>query len=145
VLAELKVQPVFHKVRIKPGKPLWFGVAENAQRTKVFGLPGNPVSSFVCFQLFVRTALKTLGGQKVDRTASLPSARLSGRFEGVGNRTVYHPAQLSWSTEGPEIECVAWHGSGDLRALAMANALAIFPPSEVACEAGQQVAYQLLD
>ena len=145
VLAELKVQPVFHKVRIKPGKPLWFGVAENAQRTKVFGLPGNPVSSFVCFQLFVRTALKTLGGQKIDRNASLPSARLSSRFEGVGNRTVYHPAWLSWSTEGPEIECIVWHGSGDLRALAMANALAIFPPGEVAYEAGQRVAYQSLD
>ena len=145
VLTEQNVRARFHKVKVKPGKPLWFGVAENAQQTKVFGLPGNPVSSFVCFQVFVRPALKQLGGQQIDPTTSLPFARLSSRFEGVGNRAVYHPAQLSWSEDGPEIECVLWHGSGDLRALSRDNALAIFPPGDTACEAGQSVAYQRLD
>ena len=145
VLEGLGVRPIFHKVRVKPGKPLWFGRAENTRRTLVFGLPGNPVSSFVCFQLFVRPALKKLAGQTVDLSAALPSARLTEPFERVGDRAVYHPAQLTWSGEGPEIECIAWHGSGDLRALAEANALAIFPPSQIVYEAGSRVAYQPLD
>ena len=63
VLADLGVRAVFHKVKVKPGKPLWFGVAPNAKQTKVFGLPGNPVSSFVCFQAFVRPALMQLAGK----------------------------------------------------------------------------------
>lgn len=145
VLSELNVNAVFHKVRIKPGKPLWFGVADNVQQTKVFGLPGNPVSSFVCFEVFVKTALRRLSGQRVVPIDSRPFARLINRFEGVGNRSVYHPARVSWSGDGAEIECILWHGSGDLRALAQANALAIFPPSDIACEAGQSVAYQMLD
>src|SRR5262249_22274153 len=53
VLAELGVRQVFHKVRIKPGQPLWFGVAvAGGVRCCVFGLPGNPVSSMVCCELF---------------------------------------------------------------------------------------------
>ena len=54
VLAELGVSEQFHKVRIKPGKPLWFGVSERPGRnTLVFGLPGNPVSTLVSYRLFV--------------------------------------------------------------------------------------------
>ncbi len=55
VLQELGVEQVFHKVDLKPGKPLWFGVNADTQ-TLVFGLPGNPVSSLVCCELFVRPA-----------------------------------------------------------------------------------------
>ena len=58
VFQELGVRQVFHKVSVKPGKPVWFGVRSEAGRpTLVFGLPGNPVSSLVCFELFVRPAL----------------------------------------------------------------------------------------
>src|SRR5262249_16021782 len=66
-LADLGVRQVFHKVRLKPGKPLWFGVCQKTRGDSaakdtgtvtgdnclVFGLPGNPVSSLVCFELFV--------------------------------------------------------------------------------------------
>ena len=54
VLAEAGVVEVFHKVNLKPGKPLWFGVRGD---TLVFGMPGNPVASLVCFELFVRPAI----------------------------------------------------------------------------------------
>ena len=57
--AELGVTEVFWKVAVKPGKPISFGVREG---TLVFGLPGNPVSSLVCFELFVRPALLALQG-----------------------------------------------------------------------------------
>ena len=141
VLADLGVRAVFHKVKVKPGKPLWFGVAPNAKQTKVFGLPGNPVSSFVCFQAFVRPALMQLAGKIRDPEMQLPTALLRDRFEGIGKRTVYHPARLVRVGDVPEIECVAWHGSGDLRALSEANALAIFPAGDTPCEAGQTVTY----
>ena len=58
VLADLGVEQIFHKLNLKPGKPLWFGVARRGKRpTLVFGLPGNPMSSFVCCELFVRPAI----------------------------------------------------------------------------------------
>ena len=58
-LAEAGVSEVFHKVEMKPGKPIWFGVRESPSNSAcyVFGLPGNPVSSLVCCELFVRTAI----------------------------------------------------------------------------------------
>ena len=56
------VERVFHKVNIKPGKPLWFGVHGTPPARLVFGLPGNPVSSLVCFELFVRPAIGRLAG-----------------------------------------------------------------------------------
>ena len=141
VLADLGVRAVFHKVKVKPGKPLWFGVAPNAKQTKVFGLPGNPVSSFVCFQAFVRPALMQLAGMIEDPEMQLPTALLRDRFTAVGKRTVYHPARLCRVSEVPEIECVPWHGSGDLRALSGANALAIFPAGDTPFEIGQAVSY----
>jgi molybdopterin molybdotransferase len=57
--AELGVEEVLWGVAVKPGKPLWFGVRE---RTLVFGVPGNPVSALVCFELFVRPAVLALQG-----------------------------------------------------------------------------------
>ena len=59
VLEELGVQPHFHKIELKPGKPLFFGTYG---RKLVFGLPGNPVSALVCFELFVRPAIRGLMG-----------------------------------------------------------------------------------
>ena len=62
VLADLGVEQIFHKLNLKPGKPLWFGVARAAgDPTLVFGLPGNPMSSFVCCELFVRPAIAQIG------------------------------------------------------------------------------------
>ena len=64
VLSELGVEQVFHKVALRPGKPLWFGVKDDGERrVLVFGLPGNPVSSFVCFELFARPAIAALSGR----------------------------------------------------------------------------------
>src|SRR5262249_17242528 len=60
VLQELGVRAHFHKVEMKPGKPVFFGTRGE---TLVFGLPGNPVSALVCFELFVRPALRVLMGQ----------------------------------------------------------------------------------
>jgi molybdopterin molybdotransferase len=85
------VEKVFHKVRHKPGKPVWFGVYRRAASapTLVFGLPGNPASSLVCFDLFVRPALSILAGRQSRRrpagVSPLPARRPAGC--GPGNTT----------------------------------------------------------
>lgn len=154
VLAELGVRQVFHKVRIRPGQPLWFGVFEKGKRPssewldspqkeapdlcRVFGLPGNPVSSMVCCELFARTAFRRLMG--IEPAEPVPiAARLSGDQVCKGNRPTYHPAKLEWAAEGPRVAAVRWVGSADLSATAEANALVQFPEGEQTLPAGRLV------
>ena len=96
VLEELGVAVHFRQVRMKPGKPLLFGTKGD---TLVFGLPGNPVSAFVCFELFVRPALRVLAGHADPGpvTTSLPLA------EGIAeanDRPTYRPAKLELGDAG---------------------------------------------
>jgi molybdopterin molybdotransferase len=91
VLAGLGVKQVFHKVNLKPGKPLWFGVKE---QTLVFGLPGNPVSSLVCFELFVRPAIEKLSGRPPKGLPRL-TAKLTQDHKQRGDRPTYWPAVFS--------------------------------------------------
>ena len=80
VLAELGVEQVFHKIALRPGKPLWFGVKDDGERrVLVFGLPGNPVSSLVCFELFVRPAIASLAGRGFTESATI-QAQLESRL-----------------------------------------------------------------
>ncbi len=142
VLAELRVEQVFHKIRLKPGKPLWFGVwndmgSEN--RCLVFGLPGNPVSSFVCFELFVKPAIARLAGRPWTPPHPTRSAKLSTAFQQRGDRATYHPAVLTSSGDGLLVEPIAWKGSADLRGFMGANALAVFPPGERSYAIGETV------
>jgi molybdopterin molybdotransferase len=139
VLAELGVQQVFHKVHLKPGKPLWFGVlARGAVDTLVFGLPGNPVSSLVCFELFVRPAIGRLAGRG-DTSLVEVAAELAVDYLQRGDRPTYFPARLANVDGRHRAEPLRWQGSGDLRSLVQANALAYFPPGERAYRAGETV------
>ena len=130
VLSDLGVAQVFHKVNLKPGKPLWFGTRTADERTTlVFGLPGNPVSSLVCFELFVRPAIAKLAGRS---PSGLPesSARLSAEHRQRGERPSYWPAKLEPSSDGSVVTPLAWKGSGDLRTLTDADCLAFFPAGD---------------
>jgi molybdopterin molybdotransferase len=139
VLAGLGVRPHFHKIEMKPGKPLFFGTAERAAGTTlVFGLPGNPVSSFVCFELFVRPALRRLRGL-VDAGPPVLPAAFAEDFAYRSDRPTYHPALLETSADGWRVRAVPWFGSPDLRGLGRANALAVLPPGEGQYRAGQVV------
>src|SRR5262249_31382256 len=124
VLAELGVEQVFHKVNLKPGKPLWFGMRRGHSTTLVFGLPGNPVSTLVCFELFVRPAIRQLSGCAAIRSGAI-EARLTQEFMHKGGRPTYYPARLEEG--GATVTPLAWQGSADLRAFATANALIHFP------------------
>jgi len=140
VLAELDVRNVFHKVSLRPGKPLWFGVKEATNRkTLVFGLPGNPVSALVCFELFVRPALNKLAA----RTPLQPirqTARLAADYHHQSDRETFHPARQIPGEQGPEVALVPWRGSGDLAALATADVLVAFPAGDHFYAAGDEVA-----
>ncbi len=138
-LVDLGVEPVFHKVAVKPGKPLWFGVAPDRGEkpgTLVFGLPGNPVSGMVCFLLFVRPALEALAGQIPKRT-QLGSFRLGAPYQHRGDRPTYHPARL---VDGRLIP-LDWAGSADLRAVALADGFAAFPAGDRAFEEGEAIPF----
>jgi len=144
VLAANGVEQVFHKVHLKPGKPVWFGIKKDDHGDKlVFGLPGNPVSSLVCFELFVRPALASLAGQDFGsierRTASLAT-----RHSRYSDRPTYFPARLYDHDGQLQVEPLAWKGSADLRTLADANCLALFPPSDHEFVAGSTVEVYLL-
>jgi molybdopterin molybdotransferase len=133
VLQEAGVQPQFHKVEMKPGKPVFFGTRGD---TLVFGLPGNPVSALVCFELFVRPALRRLGGH-AEPGPSVVRAVLAEEFAYRTDRPTYHPALLD--AVGPDwsVRPVPWHGSPDLRGLTKANAFVIFPAGDHRHPAGQ--------
>lgn len=122
------VEQVFHKVRVKPGKPVWFGVlGRRSNSCLVFGLPGNPVSSMVCFELFVRTAIRRLTGQFPAIPQSL-TARLTHSHSHKDDRETYFPAAVEWTVDGPTVRLMNWHGSSDLQSTVDANAMVMFPP-----------------
>jgi molybdopterin molybdotransferase len=117
VLRSLGVRPIFHKVAIKPGKPVWFGVGpERPGRPPalVFGLPGNPVSSLVGFLLFIRPALRILMGRPMMGPPRLP---LDGVVQNDGDRTMLWPVRL----EAGRAVLAAWGGSSNLQALAQVD------------------------
>jgi molybdopterin molybdotransferase len=135
-LEALGVECLFHKVRLKPGKPLWFGIGPDRGEkpgTLVFGLPGNPVSGLVGFLAFVKPALAVLAGKR-QQHPDWHRARLAQRFSHRGDRTTFYPARMAdagsdW--EGaPTIETLPWWGSADLRGVSLADGFAIFAPGD---------------
>jgi molybdopterin molybdotransferase len=151
VFAELNVEQVFHKINLKPGKPLWFGIHRSSPlvprpsslnphpSSLVFGLPGNPVSSLVCFHLFVKPAMSRLAGRQQESLHATVPAKLTRQFDHRGDRPTYHPGKLVDSPEGALVEPTAWHGSADLRGFAGANVLVIFPAGERRYQPGDAV------
>ena len=132
VLGALDVRMVLHKIALRPGKPLWFGVkSAGGHRALVFGLPGNPVSSFVCYELFVRPTIAALAGRGFHGAES-SCGKLNHEFHYKGGRAsclparispplAIHPASAGGSLRAVEI--LPWQGSADLATLARANAL----------------------
>ncbi|MEZ5944662.1 MAG: molybdopterin molybdotransferase MoeA [Planctomycetaceae bacterium] len=124
-LARAGVVEVFHKVALKPGKPIWFGVLKGERPRYVFGLPGNPVSSFVCFELFVKAAIRRWIGLG-DSTPRLKKAKLSQPFRMESNRPTLFPSMVFRNGSEVWVTPSLWKGSFDLRATIESNALAYF-------------------
>ena len=116
VLADLGAEFYFDRVLIQPGQPLVFG---RARDKFFFGLPGNPASTMVTFEIFARAALELLGGQ--DQVwLHMPLAPLARDFRHRLGLTRFLPAHLN--SDASEVTPVDWSGSGDIPALTRANA-----------------------
>lgn len=145
-LADCDVREVFHKVRVKPGKPVWFGVREVEGQAPqlVFGLPGNPVSSMVCFEIFVRPALARLAGRMAENELER-TAIVRNEFAFRSDRPTYHPVHMTWDKDHYTARIVKWTGSSDLAATAAANAMARFEPGERVYQPGERLTVTLWD
>ena len=115
VLRELGVQFHFERVRVQPGQPTAFGTRGNVP---VFGLPGNPGSTLITYQLFARAALELVGGI-TEPLLPLLSARFEAPFRHKLGLTRFLPARLS--QDGQHLRHIPWQGSSDVPALAKAN------------------------
>ena len=141
VLKDEGVDIIFHKVAVKPGKPLLFG---RLGEKLVFGLPGNPVSSFVTFELFVRPAVRRWLGLERE---SLPevSALAEAPFRNRSKRVFYAPG-LAVSTENGVVVCpIQTGGSADLIAFSRANCLVVLPAECGSVPAGARMRALLLE
>ncbi|RIK77695.1 MAG: molybdenum cofactor biosynthesis protein [Planctomycetota bacterium] len=144
VLKSLAVDEVFHKVNLKPGKPLWFGhKVAGTLPTLVFGLPGNPVGSLVCFELFVRPVIAKLSG-RCDIAALRVSATLTKPVAQRGDRPTYFPAAYCETNAYRRVEPLPWQGSADLATLVQANSLLVLPPGDKTYAEGEPVEVHLL-
>jgi molybdopterin molybdotransferase len=135
VLSRLGAEFYFQGVAIRPGKPLVFG---RVQEKFFFGLPGNPVSTFVTFELFVRPAIALLGGRAPEPAVTL-RARLAQPLRQNPALSAFLPARVQAAGGDPVVELVGWQGSGDLVGLAAANCLLVIPPGKAELAPGDWV------
>jgi molybdopterin molybdotransferase len=135
--AELGVREVFWGIAMRPGKPLWFGLRD---ATLVFGLPGNPVSSLVCFHLFVRPALLALQGQK-DPCPRFELGRLARTVRRNAARDDLVRARRTFTDDGTDLEPVGGQESHMIARAAEADALVLVPRGDGEIAAGESVRY----
>jgi molybdopterin molybdotransferase len=136
-LKELGAELFFERVALRPGKPTVFARLPNG--TFVFGLPGNPVSVSVTFNLFARTAISALQGASQTELET-ETAVLGKNVKGAMERESYLPARLGTNSEGQLIaEPLKWGGSSDFIAFARATSLIVVPANTRVVEAGTKL------
>jgi molybdopterin molybdotransferase len=135
VLRGMQTEFYFDAVAIRPGKPAVFG---KCGETFVFGLPGNPVSTMVTFELFVAPAVDLLSGTDA-RSLPLVEARIGERLQEKPGVTHFLPARLDRLGAQLEVKALKWQGSGDVAALSKANCYLVVPADVEKIEAGDTV------
>lgn len=140
-LDEIGAEIFFDEVKIRPGKPIVF-----ARRggTYFFGLPGNPVSTSVTFNVFVRPAIRKMQGDG-SPTLSMVTARLSRSIKDPSSRRSYLPARLYVEDARAIVEPLKWGGSSDLVAFMRANAMIVVPEDVREIAEGEPVEVTVLD
>ena len=133
VLGEFDARFYFDRVLIQPGQPLVFG---SASGKFFFGLPGNPASTMVTFEVFARAAVELLGGE-AEPALHMPFARLTREFRHRPGLTRFLPARLS--DDGAELTPIGWHGSGDVPAMTRANAYLVADPGRAEYPRGEWI------
>ncbi len=140
LLEWLGFEIIFNRVNIRPGAPLIFGVDGSHV---AFGLPGNPLSHFVCFHVFVAAALAKMSGTE---KKSFSIGRLTATLDDEANpRETLSPACCDGRDGEMKLKPLPWSSSGDVKCLAEANALIRVPPNQGSIAAGSQVSFVPLD
>jgi molybdopterin molybdotransferase len=141
VLAELGVEPVFWKIEVKPGGPTAFGLKDGKP---VFSLPGNPVSTLLTFEMFVRPALmRMMGHRKVFRP--LLPATLAHEVRKKPGKTHLLRVRVEADPGGLRVASAGNQQTGILSTLLFADAVAVLPADRAEFRAGETVHVQLLD
>lgn len=137
-LQEAGIRQVFHKVAIRPGKPLWFGIAPGNR--PVFALPGNPVAALICARRFVAPVLLSLSGHPPH--PPLPGARLEAVLPPLGGLVRFVPVRRGDGPRGKSLLFpVSVRGSGDFAGLAHSDGFAEIPEGADSGQAGRRVPY----
>ena len=155
VLEDFQAEFFFTGARIQPGRPIVFGRVITPPRTPVlvgasrprpsqtpekttyfFGLPGNPVSTMVTFELFARPVLEALAGMS-PRKLVFTRARLKSEVKVKTGLKRFLPGVISGEFENAEVELAPWHGSGDIAATARSNCYVVIPPDRERVAAGE--------
>ncbi len=145
ILISLGVKEIFHRVKIKPGKPIWFG--KNEQGKVVFGLPGNPMSCQVGFKIFIEPYIRRFMGLGELRPLYLP---LEKEYKKRGNREEYFSCKLETSKLETSLEAQAlspslipvdFMGSGDITATLYSDGIARRPDNVAVLEKGAMIKF----
>ncbi|HYL61919.1 MAG TPA: gephyrin-like molybdotransferase Glp [Candidatus Methylomirabilis sp.] len=139
VLKEMGAEFYFDAVAIRPGRPAVFGKCGD---TFVFGLPGNPVSTMVTFELFAAPAVDLLSGAE-PRDLPMFEARLAEPLNEKPGVAHFLPARLEQAGTEREVRALKWQGSGDVAALGKANCFLVVPIEKQRIEAGERVEVML--
>ena len=139
VLSEFGAEFYFTGAQIQPGKPIVFGRARDKY---FFGLPGNPVSTMVTFELFAKPMLQALAGVRPAPLIFL-HGRLKAEIKTKTGLQRFLPGRLSGEFEQCQVELARWHGSGDVAATARANCYIVIPPDREQIAAGEWVAVMM--
>ena len=154
VLAEMRAEFFFTGARIQPGRPVVFGRVPwgagafagedplQAANKYFFGLPGNPVSTMVTFELFARPVIEALAGMSA-RPLTFLHARLKSEIRVKGGLKRFLPAILCGQYEDTQAELVPWQGSGDIAARVRSNCFLVIPPDREHMLAGEWAAVLL--
>jgi molybdopterin molybdotransferase len=139
VLKDIGAEIFFDAVAMRPGKPVVFGWCRGKP---VFGLPGNPVSTMVTFELFVIPAIEALSGCP-PRPLPIFKAKLAHPVDEKGDVAHFLPARVSWpkgeSDAEPKVEVLLWEGSGDIGAVVRGNSYLVVNTSKLHLQAGEWV------
>lgn len=134
-LADLGAEFHFTGVSIRPGRPAVFATCHDKL---VFGLPGNPVSTMVTFELFVLPAIDLLSGT-TPRPVPIFRAKLASNVREKGPMVHFLPARVEWAGREALVTQLPWQGSGDIVALALANSFLVVGPERPEITAGEWV------
>jgi molybdopterin molybdotransferase len=134
VLKEFAAETVFDAVAIRPGKPVVFALCQDKP---IFGLPGNPVSTMVTFELFARPAIEILSGTEPTPPPFLEAILAERMHEKLG-LTHFLPATLEFGDQA-RVTPLRWQGSGDIIAMSRANCLLVIPPDRETMNSGERV------